>query len=146
MAAFYAYPAPQRHLFLAGKRLKIHRLAHFAIGMFYTVSTCRWIPHIAIDRTPREMGEKICVIRDTEGLTRQQLFVLTGIPAGISKYYETGRVESSGSNVLLKITLPPHFAKYTLWLMTDNTAPEAGQIDPAFEHYGPSSHSGHKTG
>lgn len=118
--------------------------------MFYTVRTCRWIPHIAIDRTPREMGKKICVIRDTEGLIRQQLFVLPGIPAGAPKYYETERVESSGSNVLLKIILHPHFAKYTLWLMTDNTAPEAGQIDPAFEHYGleetTSSHSGHKTG
>jgi hypothetical protein len=40
-------------------------------------------------------------------------------------------VESIGSDILLKITQHPRFAKYTLWLMTDKTAPEAGQIAPA---------------
>lgn len=97
------------------------------------------------------MGEKIRVIRDAEGLTRQQFFELTGIPAGTQKYYETGRVESIGSDILLKITQHPHFAKYTLWLMTGNTAPEAGQVAPALSLDGPeaaatSRRSARKTG
>jgi transcriptional regulator with XRE-family HTH domain len=80
------------------------------------------------------VGEKIRAIRDAEGLTRQQFFELTGIPAGTQKYYETGRVESIG-DILLKITQHSRFAKYTLWLMTDKTAPEAGQIAPALAHW-----------
>jgi transcriptional regulator with XRE-family HTH domain len=70
-----------------------------------------------------------------KGLTRQQFFELTGIPAGTQKYYETGRVESIGSDILLKITQHSRFAKYTLWLMTDKTAPQAGQIAPALSHW-----------
>ena len=85
------------------------------------------------------VGEKIRARRDAEGLTRQQFFELTGIPAGTQKYYETGRVESIGSDILLKITQHSRFAKYTLWLMTDKTAPQAGQIAPALAHIGPES-------
>ncbi|STI99105.1 gpC [Escherichia coli] len=78
----------------------------------------------------RGIGEKIRMIRDAEGLSRQQFFELTGIPAGTQKYYETGRVEKIGSDILLKITLHSQFSKYALWLMTDNIAPESGQIAP----------------
>jgi hypothetical protein len=35
------------------------------------------------------------------------------------------------------VILNPRFAKYTLWLMTGNTAPEAGQIEPALSLDGP---------
>lgn len=77
------------------------------------------------------IGEKIRAIRDAEGLSRQQFFELTGIPAGTQKYYETGRVEKIGSDILLKITLHSQFSKYALWLMTDTTAPESGQIAPS---------------
>jgi hypothetical protein len=48
-------------------------------------------------------------------------------------------VESIGSDILLKITQHSRFAKYTLWLMTDKTAPQAGQIAPALAHIGPES-------
>lgn len=58
------------------------------------------------------VGEKIRAIRDAEGLTRQQFFELTGIPAGTQKYYETGRVESIGSDILLK-SLSIHVSQNT---------------------------------
>ncbi|EMZ80043.1 C protein [Escherichia coli p0305293.1] len=44
----------------------------------------------------------------------------------------------------------PLFKKYTLWIMTDEVAPEAGQISPVVAHSGQeettSSHSDRKTG
>ncbi|MCR2507331.1 transcriptional regulator, partial [Salmonella enterica] len=40
---------------------------------------------------------------------------------------------------VLQVTNAPQFQKYTLWLMTDKTAPEAGQIAPALAHSGPES-------
>lgn len=92
---------------------------------------------VEISTQSSSMGENIRMIRDAEGLTRQQFFELTGIPAGTQKYYETGRVESIGSDILLKITQHERFAKYTLWLMTGNAAPEAGQIAPALSLSGP---------
>jgi transcriptional regulator with XRE-family HTH domain len=84
------------------------------------------------------VGEKIRAIRDAEGLTRQQFFELTGIPAGTQKYYETGRVESIGSDILLKITQHSRFAKYTLWLMTDKTA-SSWSNRTGLAHIGPES-------
>lgn len=77
------------------------------------------------------IGKKIREIRESEGLTREQFFELTGIPAGTQKYYETGRVESVGSEVLMKITQHQQLKKYTMWLMTDEIAPEINQISPA---------------
>lgn len=98
-----------------------------------------------------DVGEKIREIRDSEGLTRQQFFELTGIPVGTQKFYETGRRGNIGSDILLKITLHERFEKYALWLMTGSTAPDAGQIAPALSLNGPevtatSHHSGRKTG
>ena len=76
------------------------------------------------------LGEKIRLIREAEGLTREDFEAMTGIPAGNTKRYETGRTKSIGSDFLTKITNPPRFQRYTLWLMSDITAPEAGQIAP----------------
>ncbi|EHH4143526.1 helix-turn-helix transcriptional regulator [Escherichia coli] len=76
------------------------------------------------------IGEKIRLIRDAEGLSRSQFFDLTGVPASTQKQYETGRRDGVGSEILLKITTHPRFQKYALWLMTDTTAPESGQIAP----------------
>ena len=77
------------------------------------------------------IGEKIRAVREAEGLTRVQFFELTGIPSGTQKYYETGRVESIGSDILLKITQHPRLEKYMMWLMSDKTSEAAGQISPA---------------
>ncbi|RCB84193.1 transcriptional regulator, partial [Escherichia coli] len=35
-----------------------------------------------------------------------------------------------------KITNHPRFSKYTLWIMTGKSSPEAGQISPALAHSG----------
>ncbi|WP_279050063.1 helix-turn-helix domain-containing protein [Cedecea davisae] len=77
------------------------------------------------------IGKKIREIRETEGFTRDEFAELTGIPSGTQKYYETGRVESIGSEVLMKITQNMKLKKYTMWLMTGDIAPEIGQISPA---------------
>lgn len=39
--------------------------------------------------------------------------------------------EDASSGELLKITQHPQITKYTMWLMTGQTIPEAGQISPA---------------
>ncbi|WP_392989716.1 helix-turn-helix domain-containing protein [Serratia ureilytica] len=105
---------------------------------------------VMITTVSRGMGEKIRQIRDGEGLTRQQFFELTGIPVGTQKFYETGRVESIGSDILLKITLHKRFEKYTMWLMTGSAAPQVGQIAPPLSPAGQekikSRHSDQKTG
>lgn len=94
------------------------------------------------------IGKKIRDIREAEGLTRQQFFELTGIPTGTQKYYETGRVESIGSDVLMKITNHPRFEKYMMWLMShDNkTSEAAGQISPALSPDGQGNTSDHQKG
>lgn len=76
------------------------------------------------------LGEKIRILREAEGLTREEFEEMTGVPAGNTKRYETGRTKSIGSDFLIKITQHVRFQKYTLWLMSDLTAPEAGQIAP----------------
>jgi transcriptional regulator with XRE-family HTH domain len=78
-----------------------------------------------------DLGEKLRLVREAEGLTRDEFEKITGVPAGNTKRYETGRIKSIGSEFLIKITQHPRFTKYTLWLMTDQTAPESGQISPA---------------
>ncbi|HEP0386742.1 helix-turn-helix domain-containing protein [Serratia marcescens] len=97
-----------------------------------------------------ELGEKIRSIREAEGLTRDEFEQLTGVPAGNTKRYETGRIKSIGSDFLMKITQHPRFEKYTLWLMTGKEMPEAGQISPALSPDGQNSilnrQSGQKVG
>ncbi|MEN3258494.1 helix-turn-helix transcriptional regulator [Sodalis endosymbiont of Spalangia cameroni] len=78
-----------------------------------------------------DLGEKIRLIREAEGLTRDEFEQLTGVPAGNTKRYETGRIKSIGSDFLMKITRHPRFSKYTLWLMSDQVTPETGQISPS---------------
>ncbi|WP_049615137.1 helix-turn-helix domain-containing protein [Yersinia pekkanenii] len=94
------------------------------------------------------IGKKIRDIREAEGLTRQQFFELTGIPTGTQKYYETGRIESIGSDVLMKITNHPRFEKYMMWLMSNDnkTSEAAGQISPALSPNGRDDTPDHQTG
>lgn len=73
-------------------------------------------------------GKKLRLIRIEEGLTQMQLRDLTGISLGSIKGYETGR--EVGLSIIERIINHPRFQKYTLWLMTDETAIRAGQIAP----------------
>lgn len=101
---------------------------------------------VVISTMSMSIGEKIRAVREAEGLTRIQFFELTGIPSGTQKYYETGRVESIGSDILLKITQHPRFEKYMMWLMSGKTLEGAGQISPALSPDGQNSISNHQNG
>ncbi|EAB5655737.1 XRE family transcriptional regulator [Salmonella enterica subsp. enterica serovar Oranienburg] len=73
--------------------------------------------------------EKLKAIRKAEGLTQTQLSDLTGIGLSTIKNYET-KLKDVGLGVIEKVLSVPELQKYTLWLMTDQTAPESGQIAP----------------
>lgn len=96
------------------------------------------------------IGEKIFLMRKSEGLSRREMAELTGVSANNLRNYESIGRQIPG-DYLAMILENPRFEKYTLWLMTGNTAPEAGQIEPALSLNGPevtatSHHSGRKTG
>ncbi|ATW34391.1 repressor [Candidatus Williamhamiltonella defendens] len=80
---------------------------------------------------PSEYGKKLKDIRHAEGLTQPEFSALTGISLGAIRNYETGQ-SGVGLNVIDKIVKHPKLNKYTMWLMSDKTAPNAGQIQPAF--------------
>ncbi|MCU7215129.1 MULTISPECIES: helix-turn-helix domain-containing protein [Pseudomonas] len=77
-----------------------------------------------------ELGQKLKEIRLTERLTQSEICEVTGIKLGTWKGYEYGARKEVSSGELLKITTHPRFMKYALWLVTDQTAPDCGQISP----------------
>lgn len=82
-----------------------------------------------------KLSEKVKALREAEGLSQAKFCQIIDLSLSTLKKYETGNFEPSGT-ALLKITTNPQFQKYTLWLMTDKTAPQAGQIAPAIAHIG----------
>jgi transcriptional regulator with XRE-family HTH domain len=94
-------------------------------------------------------AEKITLIRESERLTRREFSELTGIKYATLCSYESG---TNGMTVAMaeRIVQHPLFKKYTLWFMTGETAPAAGQIEPALAHSGHEKetylHSEKKTG
>lgn len=76
------------------------------------------------------IGEKLRLIRTRERPTQAEICETTDIKLETWKAYEYGRSKSSTSSELLKVTQHPQFTKYTLWLMTGQTIPEAGQVSP----------------
>ncbi|HDS0802567.1 helix-turn-helix domain-containing protein [Escherichia coli] len=95
------------------------------------------------------LAQKLRAIRKAEGLTQSKFCEISGIALGTLKNYEGGHQEP-GIQVIMQVTNTTQFEKYTLWLMTDKTAPEAGQVSPVVAHSGPeettSLPSGRKTG
>lgn len=75
------------------------------------------------------MGEKFRLIREAEGMTRQEFADCVGLPYGTVTNYEVRKQVTEGA--LLKVTKHPKFKKYAYWLSTDETMPEVGQISPA---------------
>ncbi len=96
-----------------------------------------------------DLSEKVKAIRKAEGLSQSDFCAVTGISISTVKKYETGIIEPGGST-LMKITTNAQFKKYTMWLMTGDTAPEIGQISPVLSHDGQgdasSSQNGQKVG
>ncbi|MHB0766497.1 helix-turn-helix domain-containing protein [Stutzerimonas sp. NM35] len=77
-----------------------------------------------------DLGKKLKEVRLNERLTQQEICEIAGINLTTWKGYEYGRSASVSSTELLKITKNARFKKYALWLVTDETAPECGQISP----------------
>lgn len=77
-----------------------------------------------------ELGQKLKEVRLTERLTQSEMCEVVGVKLETWKGYEYGRRASVSSTELLKVTTHPRFKKYALWLVTDEIAPECGQISP----------------
>ena len=84
------------------------------------------------------ISEKLKLIRESERLNRRQFSELTGVIYSTLSGYEAG-TKSASLEPIMKIFQHPRFMKYTLWFMTDQVSPEAGQIAPALAHIGPES-------
>lgn len=78
-----------------------------------------------------EIGEKIKLIREAEGLSQLDFAAETGINFGTLRNYEQRLVTKYNTQEILKITQHAVYGKYTLWLMTDKEAPQVGQVAPA---------------
>lgn len=77
-----------------------------------------------------KLSEKMKLIRESEGLSQANFCEIIGLSINTLKKYEGGKFEPGG-DALIKMTQHPRFTKYALWLMTDQIAPESGQISPA---------------
>ena len=77
-----------------------------------------------------ELFEKLKEIRLSEGLTQAELCEALGINLSTWKSYELNRRSAISSLELFKLTKHPRFMKYALWLVTDTTCPQCGQISP----------------
>lgn len=75
-------------------------------------------------------AEKLKQIRKAEGLTQARFADAVGIALSTVKNYERGD-KVVGLSIIDKVANNHALKKYTLWLMTGDTNPEAGQISPA---------------
>lgn len=82
-----------------------------------------------------DIAEKIKLMRESERLNRRQLSELTGVPYSSLSSYET-RSKGMSMEAAMKILNHPKFMKYTMWFITGQIVPEAGQIAPALAHSG----------
>jgi len=87
--------------------------------------------------------QKLLAVRKAERLTQKTLSELTGISLGTIKNYERG-FNSVGLQTVELILRLPSMEKYALWIMTDKTAPAAGQVCPALSPDGPGDTSGRR--
>lgn len=76
-----------------------------------------------------EFADKLKAMRAKEGVTQSELCKLLDLSLSTYKKYEAGMFEM-GYGALSKLLNHPRFKKYTLWLMTGETAQECGQISP----------------
>ena len=79
------------------------------------------------------VGQKIRQIREVIGLSRPKFAELLSVPPTTLKNYGLGYREVGGA-FLVSMASHPQLHQFTLWLLSDKTAPEMGQISP--ELYG----------
>ncbi|EFA4347640.1 helix-turn-helix transcriptional regulator [Escherichia coli] len=77
-----------------------------------------------------ELGEKLRLIREAEGLSRREMEEVTGVSQNNLKNYELLGRMIPGETLLL-ILNHPRFRKYSDWLMFNQTNAVTGQIAPA---------------
>ena len=75
-------------------------------------------------------AEKFKKMRQIESFTQEQLSKETGIAISSVKAIEGGKNDPSFA-ALMKLINHKTFKPYILWLLTGDTAPSAGQVDPA---------------
>lgn len=75
------------------------------------------------------LAEKLKAIRTREELSQGGICELLDVSLSTWKKYEASRFEM-GFGAVCNVLQHPRFTKYTLWLMTSETAPEAGQVSP----------------
>lgn len=76
-----------------------------------------------------EFAAKLKAMRKAEGMTQTEFCELLDFSISTYKKYEASMFEM-GYGALTKVLQHPQFKKYTLWLMTDETAPACGQVSP----------------
>lgn len=76
-----------------------------------------------------DLAAKLKAIRAKEGLTQAEFCALLGFSISTYKKQEASMFDM-GYSTLSKLVNHPHFKKYTLWLMTGDTAPACGQVSP----------------
>lgn len=76
-----------------------------------------------------ELREKIKAIRNKVGETQTDFAESLSIPLSTLKKYESGH-SNIALPVISKITQHQVYKKFALWLLTDEVAPESGQISP----------------
>lgn len=76
-----------------------------------------------------EFAEKLKAMRAKEGVTQTEFCELVGVSLSTYKKYEAGMFEM-GYGALSRLLSHPRFKKYTLWLMTGDTATDCGQVSP----------------
>lgn len=74
-----------------------------------------------------DLASKLKAIRRKEGVTQAEFCELVGLSISSYKKYESAMFEM-GYGALCKVVNHPRFTKYTLWLMTDQVAPDCGQM------------------
>ena len=75
------------------------------------------------------VGQKIRQIRETVGLSRPKFAELLAVPPTTLKNYELGYREVGGA-FLVALAHHEQLHQFTLWLLSDKTSPELGQISP----------------
>ncbi|PSJ45776.1 transcriptional regulator [Zobellella endophytica] len=78
------------------------------------------------------VGKKIRQIREAMGLSRPKFAELLQVPPTTLKNYELGYREVGGA-FLVALAQHPELHKFTLWLLSDRTLEEAGQVSPGSE-------------
>lgn len=76
-----------------------------------------------------DTAQKLRRIRLAEQLTQREFAGLVGLGHGSVKNYESG-YSSIGLKAVETILRHERFRKYTLWVMLDETRPDAGQVAP----------------